>query len=158
MTFDGEIPEFAFNSDEPPRLLLGNAYTIPDGKGGETVGVLRHAEILKTEKLCYGFYETATEKSVLVTCPVTDEEIAAYERYPETFFGVARRSGQIKDPLDFYDWTFENYKGASKPTLLNLLAEAPDMESLKSLSREELHRIYCERITTGFYTQVEKHS
>jgi hypothetical protein len=122
------------------------------------VGILRHAEILKTEKLCYGFYETTQEKNALRTCPVTDEEIAAYERYPETFFGVPKRSGHLKDPLDFYDWTFENYKAASKPTLLNLLADAPDMESLKSLSREELLQIYCERITTGFYSQIEKRS
>jgi hypothetical protein len=35
MTFDGEIPEFAFNRDGPPRLLIGNQYNIPDGKGGE---------------------------------------------------------------------------------------------------------------------------
>jgi hypothetical protein len=154
-TFDGEIPEFASDSG-PPRLLIGHLYNIPDGNGGETVGILRHAEILTTEKLCYGFYDTAEKQNLLVTCPVTDDEIAAYERYPETFFGVPKRSGQIRDPLDFYDWTYACYKESSKENLLKLLADAPDTDSLTNLARDELLQTYCERITTSFFAGISK--
>src|SRR6266852_839534 len=149
MTFDGEIPEFAVQ-DGPPRLLIGHDYNIPDEAGGNIVGTLTHAVVLASKKLCGGFYKTKDGKNIFATCPLTNEELAAYARYPETFFGVLQRPQKpARDALELYDFFYEGHKETPKDNLLKLLHDAPDIDSLRSLPREELLKIYCERLTTG---------
>jgi hypothetical protein len=149
-TFDGAIPEFAFG-DGPPRLLIGAKYLIPGHGGYDIVGTLKQAIVCKDNKLCVGFYETEDGKNSWATCPLTDDEISAYERYPETFFGVPQRSQKpARDGLELYDFFYEGYQKNTKPNLLKLLNDASDIESLKKLSQEKLLQIYCERLVTGF--------
>jgi hypothetical protein len=50
-TFDGAIPEFAFSEDKSQgRLIIGNKYRLPDGKGREIVGELQHAVVMESIK------------------------------------------------------------------------------------------------------------
>ena len=148
-TFDGEIPEFAFQQG-PPRLLIGRNYNIPDSDGRTVVGTLTHAVVLTKQKLCFGIYQTKEDKNIFATCPLTDTELAAYERYPDTFFGVLQRPQKsVRDALELYDFFYEGHQRTSKDNLLKLLDDAPDIGTLKELSREELLKTYCERLTTG---------
>jgi hypothetical protein len=150
-TFDGQIPEFAFQHG-PPRLLIGHDYNIPNTNGRSIVGTLMYAAVITKEKLCFGIYQTKEGKNICATCPLTDGELAAYERYPDTFFGVVERPQKpARDALELYDFFYEGHKGTSKGDLLQLLDNAPDIGTLKGLPREELLRIYCERLTTGFF-------
>jgi hypothetical protein len=148
-TFDGEIPQFAFQPG-PPRLLIGRNYNIPDSDGRKVVGTLTHAVVLTKQKLCFGIYRTKEDKNIFATCPLTDTELAAYERYPDTFFGVLQRPQKpVRDALELYDFFYEGHQSTSKDNLLKLLDDAPDIGTLKELSREELLKTYCERLTTG---------
>jgi hypothetical protein len=101
-TFDGSAPELTFgDASHLPPLLIGNQYLIPDGSGGETEGILQSATMVESEKRAYGIYRIAGERHVIATTPMTDVEIAAWRRHPETFFGkVQPITEQVESPLD----------------------------------------------------------
>jgi len=145
-TFDGEHPEFAFVGKEtPPRLLIGKKYRIPDKNGGEVEGVLVNATVSEVEKKVFGVYRTASGQQLICTNPMTDEELIAYRRQPDTFFGVPLKQGKkAQDPLDLFDFFYESYKGCPRERLLEFVKERPDFESLKNLSDEELLISCCE--------------
>ena len=150
-TFDGEIPEFTL-SDGPPRLVIGRDYNIPDNAGRNLVATLLQGVVLPEKKECFGFYRTKEGENIMASCPLTDSEVAAYMRYPDTFFGVPQNPQKtVHGPLELYDFFYEGHKSASRETLLKLLEGASDIEALKNSSREELLQIYCERITAGFF-------
>ena len=147
MTFDGEIPEFAFSESETPRLIIGKKYSIPGPNGEEVVGVLESAMANPQAANALGVYRLVDGDRVMVTCPLTPTEVAAYSRHPDTFFGTySPASRQAKDPLDLYDFFFESYSRSSRDRLLAFMKDHPDIDSLSGLSQEELAIIYCERM------------
>jgi hypothetical protein len=152
VTFDGEIPEFAFNEDKSQgRLIIGNKYRLPDGNGEEIVGELQHAVVMEKEKSAYGIYKMPNGTQQMLSCPLSDEELVAYQKYPDTFFGVDKphtREG-INDPLELYDWFFNCYSKTPKEILLGFLKTAPDIQTLQNLTQEELAATYCERLVYG---------
>lgn len=146
-TFDGENPEIRFGDlDENPRLIIGEKYIIPSDKGDE-IGILVQAVVRESEKQVFGLYEVEGGRTKIVTCPISDTELAAYKKHPETFFGKVEPHGQIKSPLDMYDWIYDCYKNSSKETLLNLMKGAPNYDDLKLLPQAELARLYSEHAT-----------
>ncbi|MFH1519998.1 MAG: SEC-C metal-binding domain-containing protein [Candidatus Omnitrophota bacterium] len=148
VTFDGDIPEFVFNKElQEKRLLIGSKYLLPGKDGKNVVGILESATISEHEKLAYGSYLLEDGTRGIITCLVSDEEIAAYKKYPDTFFGVPRQQGKkIDDPLELYDFFYESYKKTPKEKLLDFMKNAPDIEELKKLSEEELRVRYCEGV------------
>jgi SEC-C motif len=151
-TFDGEIPEFAFSADKSQgRLIIGEKYLLPDGKGGETAGELQHAAVLEKEKMAYCVYKMADGTQAIFSCPLTNEEIAAYQKFPDTFFGVNKphTRGQITDPLELYDWFFDCYKQTPKERLLELMKNYPNYQHLQTLSQKDLASLYCETLVCG---------
>ena len=146
-TFDGDSPDMAF-SNGPVRLRVGHRYAIPDGKGGETIGELTHGVVMESKKAACGVYKLPDGEQVLVECPLTDEEMAAYHRHPETFFGVISSSkGEAKDLLELYDFIFSGYKATPRERLLDLMKGAIDHERLATLSQKELR--VCVRRANG---------
>jgi hypothetical protein len=153
-TFDGQIPEFAFE-EGPPRLLIGHDYNIPDNEGRDVVGTLIQGMVSLSQKLCFGVYRTKYGKDIIATCPLTDSELAAYQRHPDTFFGVPQRSPkEPRDAVDLYYLFYENCKSNTKEELLKLFDGSSDIDSLQQLSREELVQTYCERLTAGFFGTI----
>lgn len=143
-TFEGEIPEFALDS-ELPRLLIGNTYLVPTESGKEEPGVLEEASIVESQKEVWGVYRLQDGKRIMATNPLTDLELDAYRRHPDTFFGVIRKqSRKIKTIVDFYDFMYESYKHSDRSVLLGFLKEYPDQARLQGMSQEELARLYCE--------------
>ena len=149
-TFDGDSPDLAF-SNGPARLRVGQRYAIPDGKGRETVGELTHGVVMESKKAACGVYKLPDCQQVMVECPLTDEEMAAYHRHPETFFGVISSSkGEAKDLVELYDFMFSGYKETPKERLLELMKAAPDHERLAALSQKELASVFAKRTVYSF--------
>jgi hypothetical protein len=145
-TFEGEIPEFFFDRTTP-RLLIGHRYIIPLADRTETEGLLLDATVLLPEKRAYGVYRIPTGKTVIVASDLSDAEIQAYRRHPDTFFGVLRKQGSTpRDALDWYDFFYNTYKHSTKEKLLEFMKDHPDTDVLRSKTREELASIYCERL------------
>ncbi len=145
-TFDGEIPEFVFGKTEP-RLRIGKKYLLPTDDGKKVIGELTAATISESEKIAYCAYQLEDGKSLIYTCPITDDELTAYKKYRYTFFGTYLRQGKkIDNPLELYDFFYESYSKTPKEKLLEFMKAHPDLAKLKQLSQEELAKIYCERL------------
>ena len=112
-TFDGEIPALHFNKiSSVPRLKIGNKYLIPCN-GNEVAGELITATVAESEKIIYGVYKLEDGRSVIVTCPISDDELEAYKRYKDTFFGVLLPQGKrASDPLEQYEFFYQSVRRA----------------------------------------------
>ncbi len=147
-TFDGDIPEFAFNKDlQEKRLLIGNKYLLPGKDRKDVIGILESATLSEPEKVVYGAYLLEDGTRAILTCPVSDQEIEAYRKYPDTFFGVPRHQGRkIDDPLELYDFFYDVYKKTNRDRLLEFMKSWPNFEEIQKLSDKELAETYCESL------------
>jgi SEC-C motif len=146
-TFDGTMPEFAFEQTRP-RLLVGERYLVPDGSGSEVQGVLQSAIVQESQGLAVGVYRLDDGGQIIASTPLTDPELRAYRRLPETFFGVIQPVGKKIEPgdtLGLYDFFFVSCRDTPKENLLNILKDAPDIDALQSLPQGELAKIAAER-------------
>ncbi len=151
VTFDGEIPEYAFGQIQEARLKIGEKFLIPNQNGKEVEGVLVDATVVGNEKNIWAVYKLEDGQHVIVCHPMTEMEFAVYKRHPETFFGDIRRvSHEARDPLELYDFFYETYKESPREKLLEFMKNSPSIIDLSSLSQPELARIYCE----GLVSQV----
>jgi len=142
-TFNGEAPEMAFGKTEA-RLKIGERYLIPDKDGKDVVGELVEATVAWDKAV--GIYRLEDGRSIIATCPLTEDELAAYRRYPDTIFGIYKEQGKkAETPLDLFDFLFDVYKHTSKEKLLDFMKNHNDIDRLKELEQEELAVIFCER-------------
>jgi hypothetical protein len=152
VTFDGQAPELAF-SNQTPRLIVGERYVVPDAQGKEQHGTLTQAVVMDSGAM--GIYSLDNGQSVIASTPLTEAELAAYKRHPDTFFGVDHKvSGSLKTPLNAFDFFMDGYRETPRQRLLELMANARDREQLAKLPREELLEIYAERCTYSFMQQA----
>jgi hypothetical protein len=143
-TFDGEIPEFAYG-ETSNRLMIGKKYMVPNGPGQELVGVLQDAVVNESEKVAYCVYNLESGRSVIATSPLSELELAAYRRYPNTFFGVPRQKSQkAETPLQLFDSFFDTYRNTPREKLLEFMSKWPDHAALEMLDTNELAIKYCE--------------
>lgn len=159
-TFDGDIPEFAFNKDlQEKRLLIGNKYLLSDADGKEIVGILEAATLVETKKLVYGSYLLENGTRAIFTCPISDEEIEAYRKYPDTFFGIPRHQGRkIGDPLELYDFFYNTYSKSSKEKLLEFMSGWSNFSDIQGLNQSELAEIYCEGLVYSAISNTKNKS
>jgi hypothetical protein len=83
--------------------------------------------------------------------PLSDDEIAAWRRHPDTFFGVpGQRPEPLKGPLEMYDFLLSSMRFTPREKLLEAMKDAPDFDLLKALDQPTLASIRAERMTYGF--------
>jgi hypothetical protein len=154
VTFDGQAPELAF-SNQVPRLIVGERYVVPDAQGKEQHGTLIQAVVMGCTAT--GIYALDNGQSVIASTPLTEAELAAYKRHPDTFFGVDHKaSGSLKTPLDMFDFFMDGYRETPRQRLLELMANAPDHEQLGTFdTRGAVGNIrgalYLRSYATGWY-------
>jgi len=153
-TFDGENPELAF-VDSENRLVIGNRYILPGDDGTEVECVLTSAIVIEEEKVAFGSATTINGRGITFRSPLSDAELAAWRRHPDTFFGEVSRNGTSETALDLYDFLLETYIKSPKAKLLEFLACAPDIEQLATLDQSELACVYCERLATHLFTKAK---
>jgi len=153
-TFDGQDPVFAYGGITN-RLLIGNLYEVPGPAGKMVTARLEGAVVNVAEKSAYGFYRTDPDGNFMVTCPLSDAEMAAYLRMPETFFGILEPNAmsRARDPLELYDWLFETYRKTPKEKLLEFVRGSHDEARLQGLSQHDLAVEYCERCAGSIFQQ-----
>jgi len=145
-TWDGSIPEYTFGAIKNPQFLIGNEYVIPDADGKEKVGCLEDAVILENEQKVYGAYRLEDGRRVIATTPISQDELVAYRKHPDTFFGRIKKENnkKTKDLVDMYDFFWETYSKSTKENLLEFMKDHRDIETFKRLPQEELAKLYCE--------------
>ena len=124
---------------------------MPNCDGHEVPGVLEDAVVLENEQTAYGTYRLADDQRALCTTALTESELVRYRQSPQTFFGIVKdQSRRVDHPLDAYDFFYETYARTQKATLLEFMADWPDIESLRPLDQTELAKHYCARMAAGF--------
>lgn len=155
-TFDGEIPEFAFG-EGAPRLIIGQCYLVKDEEGRERKGVLTTATVMEAERKAYCGLSLDDGTAVISTWDLSEGEIAAWQRHPDTFFGtLGQRTATAETPLELYDFILSNYTKTPKERLLELMFGAPDMSDLQALDQSALASIYAERCTNSTLAMAQK--
>lgn len=151
-TFDGEIPEFAFG-EGAPRLQIGQRYLVKDADGTERPGLLTTATVAETERTAYCSLSFDDGKAAIYTWLLSDPEMAAWRRHPDTFFGeVGQRSTKADSPLALYDFFYNGYRQTHRGRLIELLAGAADIAELSKLDQLALASIYAERCANWVLT------
>jgi hypothetical protein len=145
-TFYGDISELD-NNPGLTRLLIGKNYLIPNTDGQEVVGLLESGCVVEQEQRAYGIYRLKDGKRIICSSSLSDDELKAYRRYPDTFFGKPEeKQKQIHDIVDAYDFLYRTYGYSSRVSLLEFMKDYPDFDNLGTKTQEELAIIYCERM------------
>jgi hypothetical protein len=155
-TFDGEIPEYAFGVANNEQRIVGNHYSVELPSGELRRAVMTHGVVLPDERKAICAYELEDGTPVLIPYHLTDEEMLAWRRHPETFFGVVERSMSAKNPLDFYDFLMDGFKNMPRESLLEQLKDAPDFEALSAMSDKDLLSQYAERYAMAIWVKQEQ--
>jgi len=148
-TFDGEIPEYAFGADAH-RVLIRRALhgAGPRRRGSARPGDCRNSYGSGARRLLCVTFDDG--RSAICTMPLSTEELAAWKRHPDTFFGiVGQRSTHANSALEFYDFFHESFRRESKERLLEVMANAPDFEQLRNLDQPQLASIHAERTSAA---------
>lgn len=144
-TFSGEIPEYAFGEITETRLKIGEKYLIPDKNGDEVEAELIDCVVSEQEKKVYCMHRFQDGNTYIGTYELSDLELQAYRRHPDTFFGVYKKQeNRAKDALDLYDFFYGVYKNTTKEKLLSFLKDHHDIHKFKEMPQEELSKTYCE--------------
>jgi hypothetical protein len=143
VTFDGEIPEFAFGQAER-RFTIGERFEIAEGMPV----TLQSGIVVEPERKAYLVLNDDNGSSYIITAELSDVELAAYRAHPETFFGrVVPVSRNTEDTMDVYAFFIDAYKESPREKLLEFMGDAPDIEELKRLPDNDLRYTYAERLT-----------
>ncbi len=155
-TFDGEIPAYAFNPDAQ-RILIGQRYMVPSHDGVERPAEVTAATVSEGERVAYCGVAFDDGRSAICTMPLSAEELAAWRRHPDTFFGIVeQRNTRADDPLELYDFFCAAFKRSSKEELLKAMEDAPDFAELSKLEQPELVSIRAERTTNAALAMQSK--
>lgn len=143
-TFDGELPEVAYGGVRR-RWLLEEEYDL-QGLGVASRGVLKVAWVNEANSTATLVFRLPTGETRVVDDGLSKREVEAYQRHPESFFGMpADRPAKVEDPFSLFRFFYDSYKSTPRAKMLEFFAAAPDLENLKRLPDEELRLEYCNR-------------
>jgi hypothetical protein len=149
-TFDGEIPEYAFDV-QSQRIVIGNRYMVnTDDAGAQESAELTFADVVESESVAFCGFTLKDGRTVICKMPLSPADIAAWKRHPDTFFGVVKpRTTRADTPLQLYDFFHNQSKGLTKDRLLTVLANHPDIAQLAELDQGRLASVHAERMANG---------
>ena len=155
-TFDGELDLYSHDG-APVRIAVGSRYLFPDQNGEQRVGLVTTATVSESEAIAYcGVTLDGTDKGGIYTFPLSQAELDAYRRHPDTFFGVpAQRTTEAKTPLDLYDFFCESYRHTPKEKLLEFMKTWPNQAHLATLGQPELVSLYAEGMAVSAWKQED---
>ena len=156
-TFDGEIPELAFGEDNESRLLIGQYYLIKDDEGIERPWLLTSASVNELECTATCTLSLSDGRSGIYTWPLSDTEMAAWKRHPDTFFGKSgQRTTECNNALELYDFFLNSFQETPRERLLELMSEAPDIDKMLEFDQPTLASIYAEYCVNAAYLNNSK--
>lgn len=124
---------------------MGSINLAEDEDGTERPGKLTTATVMEAEKKAFCGLTFDNGKAIICSWPLSDLEMAAWRRHPDTFFGeVGQRTTKANTPLELYDFFFNAYRNTPKERLLEFMAGANDFAKLAKLDQAKLASIYAE--------------
>lgn len=116
--------------------------------------VLTDAVVLEPERRAYGTYRCADGTHVICANDLSDAEMAAYKRSPETFFGIVKDvTREISEPLDAFDFFWESHADTPREKLIEFTSNWPDAAALHRLDQRRLAQVYCSRFAEHMWSR-----
>lgn len=144
-TFDGDNPALAFGQHEG-RLQIGDTYLVPSATGSDMPGRLVDAIVVPAERCAYCVHQMPDGSTDLHKVPLSDAELEAYERHPETFFGVIRQVNALaQTDMELFDFFLRSARRTARERLIAELTADPKV--LQDSSHEDLALLHAERTT-----------
>jgi hypothetical protein len=136
-TFDGSVRELSPSQG----WTIGHIYQLGDGRSGQLMEAF-----VDTKKQCaHLLIEGEDGSRNFYTAPLTPNEMMAWSRHPDTFFGDLRPKNQTaRTVLDLYDFFQRTNEKLSREQLLRHMSEWPDQDRLAALSQNELADLYSQ--------------
>ena len=158
VTFDGEIPAFAFgDSDNSLRLKIGQPYIVPDSKGNGVQGVLENALVMESWKKAMATYKLENGTRIVVSHDLTENEWKAWREHPETFFGKLEEiHKEPKSWVEMAHFLYRSYCNTSKDKLLEFMMGHDNIEALRAMDQPELAITYCEMMGWSVWNDARK--
>ena len=97
-------------------------------------------------------------RTIIVQMPITQTDLDLYRESPETFFGTYNPKGQLKEPVELYEWLLSVYQETPRDRLLEFMAGRGDMERYRNLPQLELAKIYAEGIASAIAAKSQGHT
>lgn len=136
ITFDGSLPGI----DPDKQLVVGGSYHLPDGQ----VGVLEEATVVEEWKQAVCFMRRADGTRVMINIDLSEDELDAWKRHPDTFFGELRpHHPPAKNAMDLYEFFHSSYSNTPKEKLLEFMAHNQSIAELRKLTQPELAKRYA---------------
>lgn len=155
-TFDGEIPEYAFGSGKQ-QIVIGQRYMVTDADGVERPAEVTTATVAEGECVAYCGVTFEDGWAAICTMPLSEDELAAWRRHPDTFFGtLGQRHERADSPMGLYDFFHTSFKRSSKEQLLKAMENAPDFVQLTKLDQPRLASIHAERLANAAFAMRHK--
>lgn len=155
-TFDGQMPEYAFGAGMH-QIVIGQRYMVLDVDGVERPAEVTTAIVAEAERVAYCGVTFEDGRAVICTMPLSEDELAAWRRHPDTFFGIlGQRRTRVDSPMEMYDFFHTSFKRSSKEQLLEAMTSAPDFEQLAKLDQPRLASIHAERTTNAALAMQKK--
>jgi hypothetical protein len=145
VTLDGRLPSESFGRSEP-RCLIGETYFF---EGINLKATVVDAAVLQGDSVvCYSV-TTEEGKNLILSRPLSADELAEYQAHPEGYFGIIKSSLEpIYGPCEFFEFVLEQYKHLPRAKLLDMFCET-DLEKAQHLSDEDLLIEVCERLAAS---------
>lgn len=155
-TFDGKLPSESFKLPSS-RVVIGQTYVFPDvGEGGVTATVTA-AAVNEQEKAAIIGITDSDGHSSLLRWPMSDEDLAEYSDYPDTYFGrVLPGPIKPKDELERFEWFMATHKTMPREKILAWFSSAANLAELEKLSDEDLRITYCEALVAFMVAKTSK--
>lgn len=136
ITFDGSLP----GVDPDRQLVIGHSYPLPDGH----LGVLEEATVVEQWKQAACIMRRADGTRIIVNIDLSEDELDAWKRHPDTFFGELRpHHPPAKNAMDLYEFFHSSYVNTPKERLLEFMAHHQNIAELRELPQPELAKHYA---------------
>ena len=148
-TFDGSLPSETFGHRKRP--LIGQRYLFEGEGHPRFVGVLEAASVNEPKNEMNLAVRTDDGRIVMVTEPMSADELFDYQRNRDAYFGdIDRAVNDLgNDPYVFFKWSVDSMRGAKRQKLIEWMSPHVPVAELQTLSDEDLLLRYCEGITYG---------
>jgi SEC-C motif len=144
-TLDGQPASSAFGPKGKERIRIGETYNFTDVQEGGVVGKVTTATASLSEKVAYIGITTSNGEGMILTEPMTDEEIEDYKRYGEAYFGGTEMGNhEAKNIFELYEFFVKSYSKTPKGRLIELANAHPNIVQLKNLEHFDLLLEVCE--------------
>lgn len=143
-TFDGSLPSETFEG-RPPRVMIGETYLFEGIGDGGTLGTVTTATVDESQSLALIGINDQSGNGQILTYPLSNGELSDYKAHPDAYFGrLQAPSRKIQTVVDMFEFLMEANKNLTRGELLGRVANAPNLDSLKNMSDDELRAEYCE--------------